>query len=54
MTVKSRRLQWAVHIARMGQIRKAYKILLRNLLENREVQERWKNSTELDPRKNGC
>jgi hypothetical protein len=51
--VKSRRLQWAVHISRIGETRNAYRVLLRNLLEKWEDQERWEDSIELDLRKNG-
>jgi hypothetical protein len=55
--IKSRRLRWAGHVARMGKRRNAYRIFICGKPEGKRQLGRprymWVNSTKLDLRQNG-
>jgi hypothetical protein len=49
--IKSRRMRWARHVARMGKKRNAYKILVGNLEGKRPLgrpRRRWVDSIKID------
>jgi hypothetical protein len=48
--IKSRRVRWAVHVARMGDRRGAFRVLVRKLEEKRPVGRpgcRWEDNIEM-------
>jgi hypothetical protein len=50
--IKSRRLRWAGHVARMGERRGAYRILVGKPEERRplgRLKRRWEDNIKLDP-----
>ena len=47
--IKSKRLRWARHVARMGASRGAYRVLMRNP-EGGRPRHRWEDNTEMDLR----
>jgi hypothetical protein len=50
--IKSRRMSWAGHVARMGETKNAYRILVgKRLLER--PRPRWVNNIKLDIREIG-
>jgi hypothetical protein len=54
--IKSRRMRWAGHVARMGKKRNAYGILMRKPEGNRPLgrpRRRWVHNTEMDLRQDG-
>jgi hypothetical protein len=54
--IKSRRMRWAGHVARMGEKRNAYRILVGNLKGKRPMGRpklRWVNSIKMDLREIG-
>jgi hypothetical protein len=49
--IKSRRMRWAWHIARMGEKRNAYRILVGKLEGKRRLgrpRRKWVDNTEMD------
>jgi hypothetical protein len=54
--VKSRRMRWAGHVARMGEERKVYKVLVGNPDGKRPLgrpRRRWEVGIRMDLRENG-
>jgi hypothetical protein len=51
MVIKWRRMRWAVHVARMGRMRKGYKILV-GKPEGRH-RRRWEGNVRMDLREMG-
>jgi hypothetical protein len=54
--IKSRRMRWAGHVARMGEERKVYRILVRKSEGRkplRRPRRRWKNGNKMDLREIG-
>jgi hypothetical protein len=51
MQIKSRRIRWAGHVARMGEERKVYKVLVGKPEGKRSL--RWENGIRMDLRKIG-
>jgi hypothetical protein len=54
--IKSRRMRWAGHVARMGEKRNAYRILVGKLEGKRLLgrpRRRWVNNVKMDLRKKG-
>jgi hypothetical protein len=54
--VKSRRMRWAGHVARMGEERKVYKVLVGKLEGKRPLgrpRRRWEDGARMDLRENG-
>jgi hypothetical protein len=54
--IKSRSLRWAGHVARMGETRNAYRILVRNPEGKRPLgrpRRRWLNYIKMDLRETG-
>jgi hypothetical protein len=54
--IKPRRIRWVVHVARMGEERKLYKVLVgkpegKRLL--RRLRRRWEGRIRMDPRETG-
>jgi hypothetical protein len=52
--IKSRRMRWAGHVARMGETRNAYKILARKPEGKRPLgrpRRRWVNNIKIDLRR---
>jgi hypothetical protein len=52
--IKSRRMRWAVHVARMGETRNAYRILVGKPEGKRpqgRPRRRWVNNIKMDLRK---
>ena len=49
--LKSRRLRWAGHVARMEQCRNAYRVLVGNPESKRR---RWEDNIKMDLREVGC
>jgi hypothetical protein len=43
MVIKSRRMRWAGHVARMGEMKNAYKLLSRNLNERNHSEDLGKD-----------
>ena len=57
MMMKSRRLRWAGHVARMEQSRNAYRVLVGKLEEKRLLGRprcRWEDNIKMDFREVGC
>jgi hypothetical protein len=55
--IKSRRLRWAGHVARMGESRGAYRALVRKPEGRRPLGRpgrRWEDSIKMDLREVGC
>ena len=55
--LKSRRLRWAGHVARMEQSRNAYKVLVGNPESKRPLGRpgrRWEDNIKIDLREVGC
>ena len=50
--LKSRRLRWAVHVARMEQSRNAYRVLVGKPLGR--PRRRWEDNNKMDLREVGC
>jgi hypothetical protein len=50
--IKSRRMRWAGHVARMGEKRNAYRILVGNP-EGRRPKHRWVDNIKMDLREIG-
>jgi hypothetical protein len=50
--IKSRRMRWAGHVARMGEKRNAYRILVRKP-EGKRPMGRWVDNTKMDLREIG-
>jgi hypothetical protein len=53
ITIKSRRMRWAGHVARIGMKRNAYRILVRKPEGKRPIQRpirRWENNIKMDLR----
>jgi hypothetical protein len=51
--IKSRRMRWAGHVARMGEKRNAYRILVGKLEGKRPLGRpgcRWEDNIKMDPR----
>jgi hypothetical protein len=54
--VKSRRMRWAGHVARMGEERKVYKVLVGKPEGKRplgRLRSRWEDGTRMDLRESG-
>jgi hypothetical protein len=54
--IKSRKMRWAGHVAHMGELRNAYRILFRKLDGKRPLRRarcRWKGNTRMDLKENG-
>jgi len=55
--IKSRRMRWAGHVARMGEDREAYRVLVRKPEERRPVgrpRRRWVVNIRMDLQEVGC
>ena len=55
--IKSRRLRWAGHVARMEQSRNAYRVLLGKPERKRPLgrrRRRWEDNIKMDLREVGC
>ena len=55
--LKSRRLRWAGHVARMDQTRNAYRVLVGKSEGKRSLgrpRRRWENNIKFDLREVGC
>jgi hypothetical protein len=55
--IKSRRMRWAGHVARMGEERNVYKVLMRKLEGKRPLgrpRRRWEDGIRMDLREIGC
>jgi len=55
--IKSRRMRWAGHVARMGQRRGAYRILVRKPEGRRPLgrpRRRWEDNIKIDNQNVGC
>ena len=55
--LKSRRLRWAGHVARMEQFRNAYRVLVGKPESKRPLgrpRRRWKDNIKMDMREVGC
>ena len=55
--LKSRRLRWAEHVARMGQSRNAYRVLVGKPENKRplgRLRRRWEDNIKMDLREVGC
>ena len=56
-SVKSRRLRWAGHVARMEQSRNAYRVLVGKPEKERPLgrpRHRWEDNIKMDSREVGC
>ena len=56
-SLKSRRLRWARHVARMEQFRNAYSVLVGKLEGKRPIvrpRRRWEDNIKMDLREVGC
>ena len=56
-SLKSRRLRWAGHVARMEQSRNAYRVLVRKPEGKRPLERprrRWEDNSKMDLREVGC
>jgi hypothetical protein len=54
--LKSRRMRWAAHLARMGETRNAYRILVEKKEGKRQIgrpRRRWEDNIEMDLREIG-
>jgi hypothetical protein len=54
--IKSRRMRWAVHVARMGEVRSAYNILVERPERRRPLgrpRRRWEDNIKMDLREIG-
>jgi hypothetical protein len=54
--VKSRRMRWAGHVARMGEERNVYKVLMGNPEQKRQLgrpRRRWEDGIRMDLREIG-
>jgi hypothetical protein len=54
--IKSRRMKWAVHVARVGEGRVVYRVLVGRLKSKRPLgrpRRRWENNMKLDLREKG-
>jgi hypothetical protein len=57
MQIKSRRIRWAGHVARMGEERKVYGVLMRKPEGKKPLgrpRRRWEDRIKMDLRENGC
>ena len=55
--IKSRRMRWAGHVARMGERRGAYRVLVGKLERKsplRRLRRRWKDNIKIDLQEVGC
>ena len=55
--VKSRRLRWVGHVARMGERRDAFRVLVGKPEEKKPVgrhRHRWEDNIKMDIREVGC
>ena len=55
--IKSRRMRWAGHVARMGQKRGVYRVLVRKYEGKRPLgrhRRRWEDNIKLDLQEVGC
>jgi len=55
--IKSRRMRWAVHVARMGEERGVYRVLVRKPEGKRPLgrpRRRWEDIIRLDLQEEGC
>jgi len=55
--IKSRRMRWAGHVARMGEGRGVYRVLVGKLEENRPLgkpRRRWEDNIKMDFQEVGC
>jgi hypothetical protein len=55
--IKSRRMRWAGHVARMGEERNVYRVLMGNPEGKRPLgrpRRRWEDGIRMDLRKIGC
>ena len=52
-SLKSRRLRWAGHVARMEQSRNAYRVLM-GKPESKRPRCRWEDNIKMDLREVGC
>jgi hypothetical protein len=55
--IKARRMRWAGHVARMGEVRGAYSILVGRPEGRRPLERprrRWKDNIKMDLREIGC
>ena len=55
--IKSRRMRWAWHVARMGEERGAYRVLVGKPEEKRPLgrpRRRWVNNNRMDLQEVGC
>jgi hypothetical protein len=50
--IKSRRIRWAGHVARMGETRNAYRILV-GMPEGKRPRRRWVDNIKMDLRELG-
>jgi hypothetical protein len=55
--IKSRRMRWAGHVARMGEERNVYRVLMGKSERNRPLgrpRRRWEDGIRMDLREIGC
>jgi hypothetical protein len=55
--IKSRRMRWAEHVARMGERRDVYRVLVRKLERKRPLgrpRRRWEDNVKMDLQDVGC
>jgi len=55
--IKSRRMRWAGHVARMGEERVVYRVLVGKLEEKRSLgrpRRRWVDNIRMDLQEVGC
>ena len=55
--IKSRRMRWAGHVARMGERRGVYRVLVGKPEGKSPLgkpRRRWKNNIKMDPQEVGC
>jgi len=55
--IKSRRMRWAGHVARMGEVRGVYRVLVVKLEGKRPLgrpRRRWEDNIKIDLQEMGC
>jgi len=55
--IKSRRMRWAVHVARMGEIKGVYSVLLKKPDGKKPLgrpRHRWEDNIKMDLQEVGC
>ena len=55
--IKSRRMRWSGHVARMGEEREVYRVLVRKLERRRPLgrpRRRWVDNIRMDLQEVGC